>query len=195
MNIRDHFCLSRHLLPAIPLYPRQQSWKCLHILNRQYTEFHITNFGVAGSLGRKPRFFSPLRFDVQTNSDDKTQKIKLYSVRALKRYLNEKNLIHGRVMATISKFSPQIFETYFRWLATVQSLKIRYYPPVNDVVNTDVYAHGELEPQLTGLTELQNSLLIKIQQHFGLTGPLLTQRRLKIVVSACSFVLKQIFVT
>ena len=32
----------------------------------------------------------------------------------IKRYLNEKNLMHGRVMATISKFSPQIFETYFR---------------------------------------------------------------------------------
>ena len=43
----------------------------------------------------------------------KTPKIKLYSVRALKRYLNEKNLIHGRVMAMISKFSPQVFETYF----------------------------------------------------------------------------------
>ena len=26
--------------------------------------------------------------------------------------MNEKNLIHGRVTATISKFSPQIFETY-----------------------------------------------------------------------------------
>ena len=27
--------------------------------------------------------------------------------------LNEKNLVHRRVTATISKFSPQIFETYF----------------------------------------------------------------------------------
>ena len=66
------------------------------------------NFWSSRSLGRKP-----LGFDVQTNSDHKTQKIKLCSVRALERYLNEKNLIHGRVMATISKFSPQIFETYF----------------------------------------------------------------------------------
>ena len=32
----------------------------------------------------------------------KPKKIKLYSVRASKCYLNEKNLIHGRVMATIS---------------------------------------------------------------------------------------------
>ena len=53
---------------------------------------------------------------MQTNSDHKTQKIKLCSVRALKRYLNEKNLIHGRVMATISKLSPQVFETYFRFV-------------------------------------------------------------------------------
>ena len=52
-------------------------------------------------------------FDVQTNSDHKTPKIKLYSVRALKRHLNEKNLIYGPVMATISEVSPQIFETYF----------------------------------------------------------------------------------
>ena len=58
-------------------------------------------------------FLSPLGFDIQTNSDHKTQKIKLYSVRALKRYLNEKNLIHGRAVSMISKFSPQIFETYF----------------------------------------------------------------------------------
>ena len=64
-------------------------------------------------LGRKPDFFSPLGFDVQTNSEPKTQNIKLYSVRALKHYLNEKNLIHGQVMATTSKFSPQIFEIYF----------------------------------------------------------------------------------
>ena len=64
--------------------------------------------GVVWSLGRKRRFFSPLGFVVQTNSDQKTLKIKFLSVRALKRYLNEENLIHGRVMAMISKFSPQI---------------------------------------------------------------------------------------
>ena len=32
----------------------------------------------------------------------------------LKCYLNEKDLIHGRVTATITEFNPQIFETYFR---------------------------------------------------------------------------------
>ena len=71
-------------------------------------------FGVVGPLGEDLNCFSPLRFDVQTNSDQKTQKIKLEALlRALKRYRSEKNLIHGRVMATISKFSQQIFETYF----------------------------------------------------------------------------------
>ena len=116
MNIKEHFCLSHHFLPAIALYPTQQNWKCLHICNRQCTEFHISNFWSWSrrSLGRKPRSFSPLGFDVQTNSDHKTQKVTLYSVRAIKRYLNEKNLIHGRVMATNPKFSPWIFETYFK---------------------------------------------------------------------------------
>ena len=50
-------------------------------------------------------------------------KIKLYLIGALKRYLNKKNLINGRIMATILKFSPQIFETYFGslfvWLSFV----------------------------------------------------------------------------
>ena len=69
--------------------------------------------GVVGILGENLDLFSLLGFDVQTNSDHKAPKIKLCSVRALKGYLNEKNLMHGRVMATISKFSPQIFGTYF----------------------------------------------------------------------------------
>ena len=47
---------------------------------------------------------SPLEFDIQINSDHKIPKIKRYSVRALKRYLNDKNLVHGRVTATIPKF-------------------------------------------------------------------------------------------
>ena len=114
MNIKDHFCLNHHLLPAIALYPTQQNWKYLRIRDRQYTKFHISNFWSRQSLVRKPRFFSPLRFDVQTNSNLKTfAKIIFYSVRTFKHYLNEKNLIHGRVMAIISRFSPQIFGTHF----------------------------------------------------------------------------------
>ena len=75
----------------------------------------MSNFWSRGSLGRKLLFFRPLEFYVQTKADHKTQKINFYSVRALKRYLNERNLMHGQVTATISKFSPQIFETYFNY--------------------------------------------------------------------------------
>ena len=133
MNIKDHVFF---YLPAIALYPTQQNCNCLHICNRQYTEFHISDVWSRRSLGRKPEFsfsplgfdishlkclessvpwgkpefsFSPLGFDIQTNSDHKTQKIKLYSVRDLKRYRIEKNLIQGRVVATISKNLAQRF--------------------------------------------------------------------------------------
>ena len=43
----------------------------------------------------------PLGFKIQSNFDMKTTEIKFHSVRALKRYLNEINLIHGRETATI----------------------------------------------------------------------------------------------
>ena len=42
-------------------------------------------------MGENLDFFSPLGFDVQTNSDHKTQKVKLCSVRALKHYLDDKS--------------------------------------------------------------------------------------------------------
>ena len=70
--------------------------------------------GVVSLLGKKNiDFFSHLGFEIQRISDLETRKPKLYSVRALKHYLNEKNLIHNQVTATFSKFSAQIFETYF----------------------------------------------------------------------------------
>ena len=75
--------------------------------------FISQNLKVVGPLGGKFNFFSPSGFEIQSDFDYITSKIKFHSVRALKCYLNEKNLIHGRVTATISKFSPQIFETYF----------------------------------------------------------------------------------
>ena len=119
--MKDHFYLSRHLLLAIALYPTQQNWKCLHVRNRQYTEFNNSNFWSPRSLWSKPRF---LGFDFQTNFDHKAQKMKLFLVGALKRYLNEKNLIHGRVLAKISKFSPQIFETYYKNIQKVASQRL-----------------------------------------------------------------------
>ena len=57
MNMKYHFCLTSHLLPAIALHQTQQNWKCLHYRNRQCTEFHIPNVWSRRSIGRKPRFF------------------------------------------------------------------------------------------------------------------------------------------
>ena len=54
--------------------------------------------------------FSPLESDIQKYSVHETPNIKLYSVRTLKRHLNEK---HGQETATISKFSGLGFEMYF----------------------------------------------------------------------------------
>ena len=56
-------------------------------------------FGVVGPLEENLDSFGPLGFVVQRNSDHKTQKFKLKSGRALKHYLNEKNLVHGLVIA------------------------------------------------------------------------------------------------
>ena len=83
---------------------------------------------VVGPLGGKFDFFSPLGFEIQSDFDYRTLKLKFYSVKAFICYLNEKNLIHDRVTATISKFSPQSFETYFNqseskhWWARTQFL-------------------------------------------------------------------------
>ena len=122
MNIKDHFCLSCPLLQAIALYPTQENWQCLRIRNLQYTEFHISNFWSRRSLGENVDIL--VRWDLTFKQIliTKPKKIKICSVRALKRYLNEKNLINGRVMATISKFSPQIFETYFSKIPSSRSL-------------------------------------------------------------------------
>ena len=66
--------------------------------------------GAVSPLGENLDFFNPVGFDVQFLVTSPKNRALL---RSLKRYLNEKNVTHRRVMATISKFSPQIFETYF----------------------------------------------------------------------------------
>ena len=118
MNVKDH--LSRHLLPAIALHPTHSKTGNVYIfVIANIQSFTSQIFGVVCHLGENLDFLSPLGFDVQINFDHKTQKIKLYSVRALKWYLNEKNLIHGQAMAKISKFSPQSFKMYFRIMGVV----------------------------------------------------------------------------
>ena len=86
---------------------------CIFVISNNKS-FISQNLKVVGPLGGKFDFFSTSGFEIQSDCDYRTSKIKFYSVRALKCYLNEKTLTHGRVTATISKFSPQIFETYFR---------------------------------------------------------------------------------
>ena len=53
------------------------------------------NLIVVGLLGGKFDFFSLSGFETESDFDCKISKIKLYSVRDLPRYLNEKHLIHG----------------------------------------------------------------------------------------------------
>ena len=49
---------------------------------------------VVGPLGEKFDFFSPSGFEIHSDFNYRTSKIKFYSVTASKYYLNEKNLIH-----------------------------------------------------------------------------------------------------
>ena len=68
-------------------------------------------------MGEKFKFSSDTRFERQCNFDHRISEIKLHSVRALKRYLNENNLIHSRVMETISKFKRTEFLNMLKfWL-------------------------------------------------------------------------------
>ena len=85
---------------------------CIFVISNNKS-FISQNLKIVGPLGGKFYFFSPLGFEIQSDFGYRTSKIKFYAVGALNCYLNEKNLINGRVTATISKLSPQIFETYF----------------------------------------------------------------------------------
>ena len=103
--------------------------------------FITQNLKVVGPLAGKFDFFSvPQDLKFKAILITETQKIKFYIVRALKCYLNEKNLIHGRVTATISKFSPQIFEMYYISVIYDQSDLARLEIPLNG-------AHSALRSQ------------------------------------------------
>ena len=58
------------------------------------------NFQIVAVSRPCTRFFS-LEFEIQGNFHPETTKIKYHSVRALERYMNEKNLIRGKETATI----------------------------------------------------------------------------------------------
>ena len=75
--------------------------------------FIAQNLKVVGPFGGKFDFSVPRDLKIKAiNFDYRTSKIKFNSARALKCYVNEKNLINGRVNPTISEFSLHIFETY-----------------------------------------------------------------------------------
>ena len=118
-----------------------------------YRFSHSQTFAVVGPLGVNLSVFSPLRFDVQTNSDHNIKRF--HSARALNRYLDEKNMIHGLVMATISKFNPQSLETYFRCICNT-SLSCVSHNLI--VVNANQIVDKN---PLTIVTLLLNSSLIK----------------------------------
>ena len=99
---------------------------CIFVISNNKS-FISQNLKVVVPFGGKFDFFSPLGFKIQSDFDYRTAK----SGSALSElwklcYVNEKNLIHGRVTATISKFSPQIFETYFNLLFTAKNATLAY---------------------------------------------------------------------
>ena len=93
---------------------------CIFVISNNKS-FISQTLKVEGPLREKLDFFSPSGFEIQSEFDYRTSKMKFYSVRALKCYVNEKNLIHRRVAATISKLSKQIFEMYFSISASISA--------------------------------------------------------------------------
>ena len=85
---------------------------CIFVIST-IKSFISQNKKVVGPLGGKFDFFSPSGFEILSDFDYRISKIKFDSVRALNYYLDEKNLIHDQVTATVSNFSPQMFEAYF----------------------------------------------------------------------------------
>ena len=76
-----------------------------------YTEFHISIFWSRRSTGRNGWFVWSLRLLCSKILWSWNPKIMLNLLRTLKRYLKNKNLIHTRETATISKFSALVLET------------------------------------------------------------------------------------
>ena len=67
--------------------------------------FHISNVWSRRSIGKKIDFLIPWNLKFKEILIRKLKKIKLYSIRALKRYLSWSSLMYGRETVAISKFS------------------------------------------------------------------------------------------
>ena len=109
MNTTSNLSVNHHFCAIISPYPIKQIWKYLHVFDQQQQEFHFSNFGVVNSLGKKLINFSPLRLVIQKNYDPETSEFKVHSFRALRRYVNDKNSIHGRGTASVFQFSTRSF--------------------------------------------------------------------------------------
>ena len=110
----------------ITLYPTKQSKPenfCTFTISNNKSLIS-ENLKVVGPFGEKFDVFSLSGFEIQSDFDHKISKIKLYSARALKHHLNEKNLIHVQVTAPISKFNAQSFETYFNLVRVFCSMYV-----------------------------------------------------------------------
>ena len=93
--------------------PKHENCCIFLISNRPNNSFIFQILKVVGPLRGNFDFFSLSGFEIESGFDCKTSNIKLHSVRVLKCYMNDNNLILGQETVTISKFSALIFETYF----------------------------------------------------------------------------------
>ena len=72
MNIKDHVCITRHLLSAIAYTQHNKAGNVYIFVIANIQSFISRIFGVVGPLGESLDVFGPLGFDVQTKSDYKT---------------------------------------------------------------------------------------------------------------------------
>ena len=78
----------------------------------------------------------PLGIQIENNPNNINTRIKLQSFRALKWYLNEKNLKHGRKTTTVQKFTEQNNKSYYNMLLLTNCEAIR------ENIRTEVLKYG-----------------------------------------------------
>ena len=92
--MKGDLCLSRYHLPAIALHLIEQNLNVYLLVIGNIQSFTSQFFIWSVPWEKTSIFFSLLEFDIERNSDHENPKIKLYTMRPLKCYLNEQNLIN-----------------------------------------------------------------------------------------------------
>ena len=88
-------------------------------------------------------YLSPLGFEAKSDSDHKTSKTKSQSTRALKRYLNDKSLIHGR--ETVIYFWIKAWFPYDCWQSfTITGIASKLFSNCNDHMDTKLSFYQQL---------------------------------------------------